>query len=67
MATFFQPEIILADEPTTALSWCKRILLLLLDLQEQMKNTIVFVSTIWACISADPQDADHMPPRRSRY
>lgn len=46
MATFFQPEIILADEPTTALDVVvqKGILLLLMDLQEQMKNTIIFVS-----------------------
>ena len=46
MATFFQPEIILADEPTTALDVVvqKDILLLLMDLQEQMKNTIIFVS-----------------------
>lgn len=46
MATFFQPEIILADEPTTALDVVvqKAILLLLMDLQEQMKNTIIFVS-----------------------
>lgn len=46
MATFFQPEIILADEPTTALDVVvqKGILLLLMELQEKMKNTIVFVS-----------------------
>lgn len=46
MATFFQPEIILADEPTTALDVVvqKGILLLLAELQEQMKNTIFFVS-----------------------
>ena len=46
MATFFQPGIILADEPTTALDVVvqKDILLLLMDLQEQMKNTIIFVS-----------------------
>jgi peptide/nickel transport system ATP-binding protein len=46
MATFFQPDIILADEPTTALDVVvqKEILLLLLDLQQQMQNTIVFVS-----------------------
>ena len=46
MATFFQPEIILADEPTTALDVVvqKEILLLLMELQEEMKNTIVFVS-----------------------
>jgi peptide/nickel transport system ATP-binding protein len=46
MATFFKPDIILADEPTTALDVVvqKSILLLLMDLQEQMRNTIVFVS-----------------------
>lgn len=46
MATFFQPDFILADEPTTALDVVvqKEILLLLMDLQEQMKNTIIFVS-----------------------
>lgn len=46
MATFFQPDIILADEPTTALDVVvqKEILLLLMNLQEQMKNTIIFVS-----------------------
>lgn len=46
MATFFQPDIILADEPTTALDVVvqKSILLLLMDLQEKMRNTIIFVS-----------------------
>ena len=46
MATFFQPDIILADEPTTALDVVvqKGILLLLMELQEEMRNTIVFVS-----------------------
>ena len=46
MATFFQPELILADEPTTALDVVvqKDILLLLMELQEQMQNTIVLVS-----------------------
>jgi peptide/nickel transport system ATP-binding protein len=46
MATFFQPDIILADEPTTALDVVvqKEILLLLMDLQEEMRNTIIFVS-----------------------
>lgn len=46
LATFLEPEIILADEPTTALDVVvqKEILLLLLDLQESMKNTIIFVS-----------------------
>lgn len=46
MATFFQPDLILADEPTTALDVVvqKGILLLLMNLQRQMKNTIIFVS-----------------------
>ncbi len=46
MATFFKPDIILADEPTTALDVVvqKSILLLLMNLQEQMQNTIIFVS-----------------------
>jgi peptide/nickel transport system ATP-binding protein len=46
MATFFQPDVILADEPTTALDVVvqKSILLLLMELQEKMQNTIVFVS-----------------------
>ena len=46
MATFFKPAIILADEPTTALDVVvqKEILLLLMDLQEKMQNTIIFVS-----------------------
>jgi len=46
MGTFFNPDIILADEPTTALDVVvqKGILLLLMDIQEQMKNTILFVS-----------------------
>lgn len=46
MATFFQPDVILADEPTTALDVVvqKSILLLLLDLQKEMGNTIMLVS-----------------------
>ena len=46
MGTFFKPDIILADEPTTALDVVvqKGILLLLMDIQAQMKNTIIFVS-----------------------
>ncbi|HEX2909239.1 MAG TPA: ABC transporter ATP-binding protein, partial [Chloroflexia bacterium] len=46
MATFFKPEVILADEPTTALDVVvqKSILMLLMDIQEQMQSTIVFVS-----------------------
>ena len=46
MATFLQPEIILADEPTTALDVVvqKDILILLMELQKEMQNTIIFVS-----------------------
>ena len=46
MATFFQPQLILADEPTTALDVVvqKEILMLLMDVQEQMQNTIMLVS-----------------------
>ncbi len=46
LATFFQPRIILADEPTTALDVVvqKDILILLMRLQHLMKNTIIFVS-----------------------
>jgi peptide/nickel transport system ATP-binding protein len=46
LATFFHPEIVLADEPTTALDVVvqKGILLLLAELQEKMKNTIFLVT-----------------------
>ncbi len=46
VATFFQPNLIIADEPTTALDVVvqKEILLLLMELQEQMGNTILLVS-----------------------
>jgi peptide/nickel transport system ATP-binding protein len=46
MATFFSPQLILADEPTTALDVVvqKEILMLLMDLQEEMQNTIILVS-----------------------
>jgi peptide/nickel transport system ATP-binding protein len=46
MATFFRPQLILADEPTTALDVVvqKEILLLLMELQEEMGNTILLVS-----------------------
>ena len=46
MATFLQPDILLADEPTTALDVVvqKGILLMLKRLQKQMQNTIILVS-----------------------
>lgn len=46
MATFLQPSMILADEPTTALDVVvqKSILMMLMDLQSRMKNTLVVVS-----------------------
>jgi peptide/nickel transport system ATP-binding protein len=46
LGTFFQPDIILADEPTTALDVVvqKGILLLLAELQRRMKNTMFLVT-----------------------
>jgi peptide/nickel transport system ATP-binding protein len=46
MGTFFNPDIILADEPTTALDVVvqKGILQLLMEIQGQMNNTIILVS-----------------------
>jgi peptide/nickel transport system ATP-binding protein len=46
LATFMNPNIILADEPTTALDVVvqKGILMLLMRLQKQQKNTMVLVS-----------------------
>jgi peptide/nickel transport system ATP-binding protein len=46
MATFFKPDIILADEPTTALDVVvqKGILQLLMEIQAQMNNTIIIIS-----------------------
>jgi peptide/nickel transport system ATP-binding protein len=46
MASFLRPDIILADEPTTALDVVvqKGILLLLMNIQEQMNSTMLFVS-----------------------
>ena len=46
MATFLQPSMILADEPTTALDVVvrKSILMMLMDLQRKMKNTLVIVT-----------------------
>ncbi len=46
LATFLHPNFILADEPTTALDVVvqKNIILLLMDLQEKMKNSLVIVS-----------------------
>lgn len=46
MACFLQPNVILADEPTTALDVVvqKSILLMLMEQQKKMKNTLVIVS-----------------------
>lgn len=46
LGTFLHPEIVLADEPTTALDVVvqKGILLMLTELQKRMKNTLVIVS-----------------------
>jgi peptide/nickel transport system ATP-binding protein len=46
LGTFLHPQIVLADEPTTALDVVvqKDILLLLTELQARMKNTFVIVS-----------------------
>lgn len=46
LGTFLHPHIVLADEPTTALDVVvqKGILLMLTDLQRQMRNTLVVVS-----------------------
>jgi peptide/nickel transport system ATP-binding protein len=46
LATFMSPSVVLADEPTTALDVVvqRGILMLLLRLQRQLKNTLVLVS-----------------------
>lgn len=46
MATFLQPSLILADEPTTALDVVvqRNILMMLMELQKKMRNTLVIVS-----------------------
>jgi peptide/nickel transport system ATP-binding protein len=46
LGTFLHPQIVLADEPTTALDVViqKGILLMLAQLQERMKNSLVIVS-----------------------
>ena len=46
LGTFLHPQIVLADEPTTALDVVvqKGILLMLTELQRQMQNTLVVVS-----------------------
>ena len=46
LGTFLHPQVVLADEPTTALDVVvqKGILLMLTDLQRQMGNTLVVVS-----------------------
>lgn len=46
LGTFLRPQIVLADEPTTALDVVvqKGILMMLTEVQERMKNTLVMVS-----------------------
>ncbi len=46
MATFLQPNMIFADEPTTALDVVvqRNILMMLTELQKKMRNTLVIVS-----------------------
>ena len=46
LATFMSPNVVLADEPTTALDVVvqRGILMMLTDLQKQFKNTLVIVS-----------------------
>lgn len=46
LATFMGPNLVLADEPTTALDVVvqKGILMMLMRLQQQLKNTLVIVS-----------------------
>ena len=46
LATFLAPNVVLADEPTTALDVVvqRGILMMLMRLQKQLKNTIVLVS-----------------------
>ena len=46
LATFMSPNVVLADEPTTALDVVvqKGILMMLMRLQQQFKNTLVIVS-----------------------
>ncbi|MBS6194546.1 MAG: ABC transporter ATP-binding protein [Clostridiales bacterium] len=46
LATFMSPNVVLADEPTTALDVVvqKGILMMLMRLQKQLKNTMIIVS-----------------------
>ncbi len=46
LATFMSPNVVLADEPTTALDVVvqKGILMMLMRLQKQLKNTLIIVS-----------------------
>ena len=46
LATFMSPGVVLADEPTTALDVVvqKGILMMLMRLQKQLKNTMIIVS-----------------------
>jgi peptide/nickel transport system ATP-binding protein len=63
MATFFQPEVILADEPTTALDVVvqKSILLLLLDLQKRDgQHDHLCLARHGRALSDHQEDADHV-------
>lgn len=46
LATVFKPNVIIADEPTTALDVIvqRGVLQMLQDIQEEQKNTVIFVS-----------------------
>ena len=53
LATFMSPNVVLADEPTTALDVVvqKGILKMLMRLQKQLKNTMVIVSHDMGAVS----------------
>jgi peptide/nickel transport system ATP-binding protein len=56
IAAFVNPRLILADEPTTALDVVvqKRILLMLVEIQRRLRNSLVLVSHDLACTSRSP-------------
>ena len=56
LATIFQPKVILADEPTTALDGSpKGVLQLLRMIQQETKNTLVIVTmATWASMPISP-------------